>query len=335
LSFPIAPFLAVTPGILSPRAQDRNRKDEYASQWGLSMLQRLPGHFTATLAYTGNKGTNLQTITRANVPDPATGKIPYPQYGIVEYRTNDSNSTFHALQGSLSRNLAKGWLLSTNYMWSHAINDGSLGGGETDATTPQNVFCRSCERASSSFDIRHFFSANSVYLLPYHRQRLRGVLGGWSISTIATARSARPVNITISRPASVVPGGYNLTQRPDVVPGVALTPANGQTPSHWFNAAAFSVPAPGTWGNAGRNLGRGPSLYQIDVSLAKRTVIAERVRLEFRTDVFNLLNRAQYGDPTGDVTVPGQFGIIQSTINTTPIGTGTPRQIQLMLRVSF
>src|SRR5262249_2277301 len=156
-------------------------------------------------------------------------------------------------------------------------------------------------------DIRHFFAANSVYLIPYRAKRLHNVLGGWSLSTIATARSGRPINITISRSAAVVPGGYNLTQRPDVVPGVSLIPANGQNPAHWFNSAAFSVPTAGTWGNAGRNLGRGPSLNQIDVSLAKRVLLGEHAHVEVRGDVFNLLNRAQWGDPTGDVTVPGQF----------------------------
>ena len=121
------------PGHLSPRAQNRNRKDEYASQWGISIQQELPGHILGSAGYTGNKGTDLQTITYANVADPATGRIPYPQYGQVQYRTNDSNSTFHALELSARRTMRAGLLVSANYMWSHAINDGSLGGGETDA----------------------------------------------------------------------------------------------------------------------------------------------------------------------------------------------------------
>ena len=335
LAYPIAPLLAVTPGILSPRAQNRNRKDEYASQWGFSIQQDLPGRFTGVVAYTGNKGTDLQTITYANVADPVTGRVPYPQYGQVQYRTNDSNSTFEALELSATRRLHQGWLVMANYMWSHAINDGSLGGGETDATTPENVFCRACERASSSYDVRNFFNVNSVYQIPYPLRQLHSILGGWSLSGNATARSGQPVNITISRPASAVPGGYNMTQRPDVVPGVSLIPPGGQTPSHWFNPAAFAVPAPGTWGNAGRNIGRGPMLYQIDLSLAKEVPLREHARLEFRADAFNVVNRPEYGNPTSDVTVPAQFGIIQSTINTTPIGTGTPRQIQFMARLAF
>ena len=335
LAFPIAPFLTTTTGVAAPLAQNRNRKDEYASQWGISVQREMPAGFTGTVAYTGNKGTDLQTITYANVADPITGKIPYPQYGQVQYRSNESNSTFHAMQLSAARNVRAGWLVSANYMWSHAINDGSLGGGETDSVAPQNVFCRACERASSSYDIRHFFTLNSVVQIPYHPRALRSVFGGWSLSTIATARSGRPVNIVVTRAASAVPGGYNLMQRPDLIPGVSLVPPGGQTPAHWFNPAAFRIPAAGAWGNAGRNLGRGPDLYQIDASLLRRIVFTERFSIEMRADAFNVLNRAQYADPTGDFTVPAQFGIIQATINTTPIGTGTPRQIQFALRLSF
>ena len=335
LAYPIAPFLASAPGILSPRAQNRNRHDEYASQWGLSLQRELPAAFAATVGYFGNKGTNLQTITYANVADPVTGQVPYPQYGQVQYRTNDSNSTFQALQLSLQRHMTSGLLVGTNYMWSHAINDGSLGGGETDATTPENVFCRACERASSASDVRQFFSASAVYEVRYAARFLRPVFRGWSLAGVASARSGLPVNITVSRAASAVPGGYNLTQRPDLAPGVSLTPPGGSTAAHWLNPAAFAIPAPGTWGNAGRNLARGPGLYQIDLSLARRIPLAERLYLEVRGEAFNVLNRAQLGNPTGDITVPAQFGIIQSTINTTPIGSGTPRQIQLLLRLGW
>jgi Carboxypeptidase regulatory-like domain len=335
LVYPIAPFLSTVPGILSPRAQDRNRHDEYASQWGLSVQHQLPSAFVTIIGYLGNKGTNLQTITYANVADPITGNAPYPQYGQVQYRTNDSNSNFHALQLSLQRRMTSGVLLSTNYMWSHAINDGSLGGGETDATTPENVFCRACERASSASDVRQFFSMNGIYAIPYRARFLKPLLRGWSLSGAASARSGLPVNITVSRAASAVPGGYNLTQRPDLVPGVSLTPPGGSTAAGWLNPAAFAVPAPGTWGNAGRNLARGPSLYQIDLSVARSVPLGERLHLELRAEAFNALNRTQLGNPTGDITVPAQFGIIQGTINTTPIGSGTPRQIQFLLRVGW
>jgi hypothetical protein len=276
------------------------------------------------------------------VIDSLTGKRPHPEYGQVEYRTNESSSSFHALQISVKRNLNAGWLFAANYMWSHAINDGSLGGGETDSVAPQNVFCRICERASSDQDVRQVFSTNSVFQLPFGRGKrylatpslTQRLIGGWLLSWIATARTGRPVNVTIKRAAADVPNGYNTSQRPDLVSGVSLLPAE-QSPGGWINPAAFRVPQRGVSGNAGRNIARGPGLVQIDTGLSKRFGIGEKRALEFRGEVFNVLNRTQLGNPYGDITVPSQFGIIQSTVNSTPIGTGTPRQLQLMLRVSF
>ena len=343
LAFPIDSFLATTPGILSPRAQNRNRKDEYSSQWSLSLQQDLPLHVTGTLSYMGNKGTNLQTITYANILDTVTGQRPFPQFGQVEYRTNDSNSNFHALVITAQRHLRSGLVMGANYMWSHAINDGSLGGGEADIVSTQNPFCRTCERGDSAQDIRHFFTANAVYDLPWGagKRRLsqagpvRAILGGWSLTGIATARSSLPVNVTISRAASDAPYGYTVNQRPNLVPGVSLTPPNGSTPRQWINPAAFTSPAPGTFGNAGRDIARGPRMSQLDLGLGKQVSLTERTALQFRWEVFNVFNRAQYGQPSGNATVPAQFGVITSTINTSAVGTGTSRQMQFMLRLSF
>lgn len=343
LAYPITPYLANASGILSPRAQNRNRKDEYSSQWSLTVQQELPLHITGSVSYTGNKGTDLQTITYTNILNPASGTRPFPQFGQLEYRTNDSNSNFHALILSAQRHLRSGWILGTNYMWSHAINDGSLGGGEADIISPQNPFCRICERASSAQDIRHFFTANSVYELPFgHGKRYlaqpglrRAMLGNWSLTGIGTARSGLPVNVTLSRAASVAPYGYTVNQRPNLVAGVSLVPQGGSSPARWMNPRAFAVPAANTFGNAGRDVARGPVLYQLDVGLAKRFPISERAALQFRWEVFNVFNRTQLGQPSGDFTVSNQLGVIQSTINTGAIGSGTPRQMQFMLRASF
>jgi hypothetical protein len=343
LAYPLGPFLETAPGVLSPRAQNRNRKDEYSSQWSISVQQELPFHIIGTVAYTGNKGTDLQTITYANILDPVSGMRPYPSFGQVEYRTNDSNSSFHALTISAERHLRSDLLLGANYMWSHAINDGSLGGGEADIISPQNPFCRSCERASSAQDIRHYLTANSVFSLPFGTGKrylsqpglARTIFGGWSLSGIGTARSGLPVNVTLSRSATNVPYGYVVNQRPDLIPGVSLTPPGGATPSQWINPAAFAVPAPGTFGNAGRDLARGPSFAQLDLGLSKQFALTERAFVEFRWEVFNVFNRAQHGQPSGNLTVASQFGVITSTLNTSPVGTGTPRQQQFMLRATF
>jgi hypothetical protein len=343
LSYPIDPFLMSATGTLAPRAQNRNRKDESSSQWSASIQQELPSGIMATVSYAGNQGTHLQTITSTNLLDPVTGLRPYPQFGQLEYRTNDSNSTFHSMILSAQRRIRSGLSIEANYMWSHAINDGSLGGGEADIIAPQNPFCRACDRASSAQDIRHFFNANGLYEFPFGVGKpmlsnagwARAVFGGWTLNGLATARSGLPVNVTLSRSAATTPYGYNTNQRPNLVPGVSLTPPGGSTPTQWINPAAFSVPLPGTFGNAGRNIVRGPGMNQLDLGLAKRAALGERASLQFRWEVFNVLNRAQYGQPSGNFTVPAQLGVIQSTINTTPVGTGTPRQMQFAIRLMF
>jgi hypothetical protein len=342
LTYPLTPFLAATQGVVSPRLLDRNRKDMYVSAWTASIQRKLPGNLVATGTYLGNKGTNLLTTSYVNVLNPITGVRPYPAFGVVAWRGNDSNSNFNALQFNVRREFQNGFLLTANYMWSHSINDGGIGGGESD--TVQDVFCRACDRASSDDDVRQVFNLNATYQLPFGAGRryftnpgvARAILGGWTVNTIGTARSGLPVNITIDRSNSSVPGGYNVasSERPNLIPGVSLIPAGGQTPNDWINLAAFAIPAAGTFGNLGRNAFRGPDLWQVDASLAKRISVTERIGIQLRAEVFNLFNRAQYGNPVADISALN-FGQITTPVNQNAIGSGTPREIQLAVRVNF
>ena len=221
-------------------------------------------------------------------------------------------------------------------MWSHSINDNSTGGGE--AGQPENTNCRRCERASSDFDIRHTFTMNFVYQLPGPRPGLalrRKLLGGWDLSGLGTARTGRPVTVTISRSSADLPDGNNSNQRPNVVPGASLYPAGGPTTDAWINPAAFAVPARGAWGNAGRNLLRGPGLWEASLALSKRARLTDRLSLQARTEVFNLFNRAQSGNPVADLANISTFGRIIAPLNLDATGSGTSRQIQFMLRFVF
>ncbi len=174
-------------------------------------------------------------------------------------------------------------------MWSHSINDGSIGGGESD--TPQDSFCRSCDKASSDDDVRQVFNLSAVYQLPFGAGKhylsspgvARTILGGWTLSAIATAQTGLPVNITITRSNGSVPGDFAISgeERPNWVPGVSLTPPGGSTPQEWINPAAFSMPAAGTFGDLGRNAFRAPGISDVDLALAKDVSFAERVKLRF------------------------------------------------------
>jgi hypothetical protein len=149
LSYPLSPFLAYAEsgglGVISPRDLDRNRKDDAVAAWTASVQQSLPLKSVFTVSYLGNKATHVLTTTYTNLAIPPTNIVPYPAFGVVSWRGDAGNSTFEALQLNLRRTFQNGFLLSANYMWSHSINDGSIGGGESD--TPQDSFCRACDKA--------------------------------------------------------------------------------------------------------------------------------------------------------------------------------------------
>jgi hypothetical protein len=144
LAYPLTPFIAYGEagglGVVTPRDLDRNRKDDYVSSWTASIQRKLPSNILGTATYLGNKGTDLLTTTYTNLVNPVTGVAPYPAFGSITWRGDVGNSTFEAWQLNARRAFQNGFLLSANYMWSHSINDGSIGGGESD--TPQDSFCR-------------------------------------------------------------------------------------------------------------------------------------------------------------------------------------------------
>jgi hypothetical protein len=346
LSFPLSPFLQYAEagglGVVSPRDLDRNRKDDYVAAWTASLQRKLQGNIIGTVNYLGNKGTHVLTTTYVNLVNPQTGVAPYPAFGPVSWRGDAGNTTFHALQLNARRSFQRGFLLSANYMWSHSINDGSIGGGESD--TPQNSFCRSCDKASSDDDVRQVFNLSGVYQLPIGAGKRyisspgvgRMLLGDWRLSAIGSAQSGLPFNITIDRANGSVPGGFAISgaERPNYIFGVPLTPPGGSNPNEWVNPAAFSTPAPGTFGNLGRNAFRAPGISQLDLALAKDVSIAERVTLRFRADLFNVFNRAQYGAPNADVS-QSTFGVITTTISNYATGRGTPREVQFSTKITF
>jgi hypothetical protein len=159
-------------------------------------------------------------------------------------------------------------------------------------------------------------------------------VGGWELSTVGTARSGLPINVTVSRNSSAMLDGNAGNQRPDLITGVPLTPLGGQTINEWLNPAAFTVPARFTWGDLSRYIGRGPHEWEVELALSKSTPINDRFTLNFRAEAFNLLNHPNYGTPVTKFS-SGAFGRITSILNTGPTGTGGTRKIEFMLRLEF
>lgn len=337
LSYPIEPFLATAASVgNAARAIDENRVDQYSEQYSLTIQQALPWRMSMQVGYVGNQAHHLLDRYHVNNIDPATGRRPLPAFSRVDIKSSGSSANFNGLQFSFYRRAAGGLQLGTQYMWSHAFDEGALGGGES--TNRQNAACRSCEYGSTNQDIRHTLTINGVYQLPYGRDgktdgALRHVFGGWQLSGLMQARTGRPLTITASRGVNDLPDGNNSSQRADRVPGVPLYPEN-KTAAQWFNPAAFTVPARGTWGNAGRNNVRGPGLLQVDLALQKRFEIAGSRNVEFRIEAFNAFNRVNLGNPGTAVTSPSSFGVITGPLNR-GYGTGTARQLQFMFRFNF
>jgi carboxypeptidase family protein len=346
LSYPIAPFLVDTTGIVSPRDDDRLRKDTYVTQWGVSVKQTLPADLVGTVSYVGSQGTYLLTLSAVNVVDPLTGVRPNSNFGQVSWRGNKDSSSYQGLSASLKRSFSRGLVFSANYMWSHEIDDGSNGSGDGDSLVPQNVACPRCERASGFWDARNVFNANGVYQLPFGHGKpylnqpgfVSAIAGNWQFTSTAVARTGFPVNVLVNRSASQTPDGNTSNQRPNLVPGVSLTPPGGKSIGQWINPAAFVAPEKGTWGDSPRDVARGSGVWQMDMGVARQFSLTERMSLQFRTEVFNIFNHPQYGLPNATILV-SSFGSITNTVNTTtpvsPVGEGTPREFQFALRLQF
>jgi hypothetical protein len=245
------------------------------------------------------------------------------------------------MQVTFKRNLSKGLHFNFNYTWAHEIDD--IVGFFKDYQDENNA---RAERASGDTDIRHNFTFDASYDVPSARRVFgdgvpRWIGDGWQLSTITQIRSGFPVNVNQQ---GGIFGGFSF--RPDVVPGVDPYCANYSLPDCQFNRAAFTIPPAGVFGNAGRNLLRGPGFAQVDFSVLKNTQLWEGKSLQLRVDIFNLFNKANFADPSGglvntDVETLRQicgFGQSCSTVGNQLgglLGSGGPRQIQLSARFTF
>lgn len=337
LAYPVEPF-ASGGTVALPNVEGFNwdKPEMYAQQWNFTITQELPGSTSFQAAYVGNHGINLRRARNINFFDPSLGRRPISQFANVNVEFNDAQSIYHGLQTSLNRRFSKGFLTVFNYSWAKVIDnvqDYGLYG-----TQPQDNRCLGpCERGLGSGDVRHNVTYQVLYEMPFGKGKsflkdgaLSHVLGGWQISSLGLARSgiANQIGIAVN-----TFGNSNLAnQRPNVVPGVDVF-AQNQTINNWYNPAAFTMPAAGTFGNAARNIGRGPDFWQFDAAATKNTIIGEGLALQFRGEVFNVFNRPNFDFANGQFGT-ANFGRIFNTFGRT-LGFGTSRQVQLSLRLRF
>jgi hypothetical protein len=314
------------------RAHTREREDNYNDQFNVNLQYQVSPNMSVQVGYIGNRVRNIDVLYPVNLINPATGVRPDTRYSQISVVEPLAEGEFNGLNIIVNRRLSGG--LSFNSSYTYSTN-------RDNAANPQNPARLDLEWARAALDVPHNFTANAIWELPFGSGRrflntFEGLTGklleGWQLNGIATARSGLPVTVLLGG-ASQVATGWNTNQRPDRVPGVdSEGPREGV--NDWLNIGAFAVPAVGSYGNLERNSERGPKFVQIDMSLFKNTAFANGHALQFRVEVFNVLNEAILAQPTATFRAPATFGRIFNTFGRTE-SAGTARQIQIGLRYQF
>ncbi|HXJ96095.1 MAG TPA: TonB-dependent receptor [Terriglobia bacterium] len=298
----------------------------YIQQWNFTVERALASVGTFTLGYAGSAGTHLIRGIDLNQPPPAPGDIqsrrPYPQYGDIFLISSDSNSSYNSLQATFKRQMGSHVSLWAAYTWSHSIDDQSAFLNTTpDPNFPQNSANPDAERANSSFDMRHRLVVSYVLRLPQQSRWTRNT----DFDGITTIQSGQPLTPVLGFDNSNTgnTGSQTGSDRPNVVGNWKLS---NPTPSEWFNTSAFVTPPQYTFGDAGRNIIRGPGFASFDLALVRRFAMTERLKLTVEAQAFNLFNRANFNLPQTYFNQP-TFGQILSA--------QAPRQIQFAARFTF
>jgi hypothetical protein len=270
------------------------------------------------------------------------GKRPNPGLGAGFFWLTEGNSSYNALQVDVTHRTSKGLEFRGNYTWSKNLDmDSALTIAQAN-NQPQMIMNRNDLRRDwgpSALDVTNEGSVSASYELPFGRTRrwLNDVsrveskfVSGWQLNGIATFLSGFPFTpLTGSNRSG--DGDIRNPDRPSLNPSFTGPVVTGN-PNQWFNPAAFILPTPGTYGNLGRGTFRGPGLANVDLSLFKNTGITEKTNLQFRVEVFNMLNRSNYGPPNATVFSSGAISPSAGLITTTAT---FPRQIQLGLKLMF
>lgn len=340
-------------------------------QYSISLQRELFKNAVLELAYVGTSGRNLLHQANINQPLPgaqaaltaalrANGTLgsnarvsinavrPFLGFASITDRRTEAQSNYNSMQVTFNKRLSDGLEYGAVYTWSKNLTNAS-----TDRSdSPQDPLNLDAERAPSQNDRTHVFTAHVVYELPFFRHAKglqRTFLGGFQVTGVYTAQSGTPLTITQTIAASTPTGslfafsdplGTGSTLRPNLIGD----PHGNGSVTQWFNTAAFA-PAFFAYGSAGRGIVRGPGINNWDLAVFKNFRFSERTNLQFRTELFNVLNHPQYLNPgtaatfNVDPTAPaGSFPARYVQTNTTfgvITGTRDPRTIQFGLKLNF
>ncbi|MCZ2154589.1 MAG: carboxypeptidase regulatory-like domain-containing protein [Bryobacterales bacterium] len=301
-------------------------------QWNLMVERQFFTDWVVRVGYHGNKGTHLygsgsgpsREINPAiYVPGASTvsntqSRRFYKDYSNIGLAESGNNSNYNSLQINVEKRFGNGLSILTNYTWAKRLDDVGW----------TNPFNRRFDYGISNDDVAHAFHFANTYMLPQLKRGgfAGGILNGWSLNSIITWQGGFPINIV-----SGVDNAFTGTgsQRADFLGGNASLDSgrsHGELITRWFDTSKFTPNAVGTFGNTGRNVLRGPRMFNTDFSVMKDTRMTERATIQFRAEMFNLFNNVNFGGPNTNQS-NSNFGRITSA--------GDPRILQFGLKILF
>jgi hypothetical protein len=350
------------------RAWDLDLRPQMTNQFNFAIERELDKATSINAAYVGQRGTHLVIPHEANNPLPGVGAYStwapindrrplatvLPNVGNIALTESSGTSWYNALQISGRRRMKGGFEMLFQYTYSKTDTDGlgyyGCGSVNSEGAYWQDAYNRRGNYGPACFDVRHNFSTAGLFDFPFGKGRKFGssankvadlVLGGWNINYALSAHGGFPVTIlagTQNTNSGRSPRGNARANRYQIYPTPSVRTVDrwfGDVTASSFCAAgvnngtcAYGIPALGEFGSAGVGTERAPGFFTLDTSIGKRFAITERQRIEFRAELFNVLNYVSWGPPGRDITAPASFGGIGSQIN-------APRNIQLSLKYQF
>jgi hypothetical protein len=318
----------VSGGLLDP-----NAKKGYSQSWNLTLEQQVGKELSLTFAYVGNKGTNILAAMEMNPaiygPGATTGNTnsrrTYAGMSAMEIATPYQRSDFKSFQFTATKRASHGLTILSTYVYGVGKDNGSQtteGGG----SYPRSSANPDIDYSYSDFDIRHKFNLSMVYDLP-NKESATGVakalLNNWQVNGIMILRTGLPITVLSGTDRSLTAIGRDNA---DLI-GDPARPSGVDPVQMWFNTAAFTPAAVGTFGSSARNSLRGPKAAIFDMALFKNFPITKRQLIQFRLEAFNVFNRINYNNPNATITAGANFGKLLSA--------GDPRVLQIGVKYLF
>jgi hypothetical protein len=333
-----------------------NPPRNYVMQWNSSVQRALTANLTLLVAYAGSRGVHMFTVsTDADIVEPAYTSAGYlfpspvgsgtrinPNVGSIRQLTWGDSSNYNSMQTRLQQRFSHGFQLQGSFTWQKSIDgySSSVFPSQFQNSTNTLFINRHLNRGPSDFDVGRVAVIDGLWELPKipsGSAAAKALANGWEMAGILTVSDGLPFTPLISGDAAGEnnSGSYDVPNR--VVGSACTHLTNPGNPNGYINLACYSFPQPtNLLGNAGRNSIVGPGLAELDYSIKRSFPLrfwSETARLQFRTEMFNLLNRANFQPPLPNNLLLNTKGALLATAGVINSTASTSRQIQLALRL--